>query len=52
MATEDLLYLAKSFNIVTGVDLDKMTEASQYILDKVQKDTPSKFLRAYLNTGR
>lgn len=52
VATEDLLYLVKSFNIVTGVDLDKLTEASQYILEKVQKDTPSKFLKAYLNTGR
>lgn len=52
VATEDLLYLVKSFNILTGVDLDKLTEASQYILSHVQKETPSKFLKAYLKTGR
>jgi hydroxymethylglutaryl-CoA lyase len=52
VATEDLLYLVKSFNILTGIDLDKLTEASKYILEKVGKETPSKFLRAYLSTGR
>lgn len=52
VATEDLLYLVKSFHILTGIDLDKLTEASKYILEKVRKETPSKFLRAYLSTGR
>lgn len=52
VATEDLLNLVKSFNILTGVDMDKLSLASQYILENVQKETPSKFLKAYLNTGR
>lgn len=52
VATEDLLYLVKSFNILTGIDLDKMSEASQFILNHVKKETPSKFLKAYLKTGR
>jgi hydroxymethylglutaryl-CoA lyase len=52
VATEDLLYLAKSFNILTGVDMDKLSQASEFILSKVNKETPSKFLKAYLNAGR
>lgn len=52
VATEDLLYLLKSLNILTGVDLNKLTLASKYILEQVQKDSPSKFLKAYLSTGR
>ena len=52
VATEDLLYLVKSFNILTGIDMDKLSEASKYILENVNKETPSKYLKAYLNTGR
>jgi hydroxymethylglutaryl-CoA lyase len=52
VATEDLLYLVKSFEIETGVDLAKLASASEFILKHVQKQAPSKFLNAYLNTGK
>lgn len=48
VATEDLLYLFESLNIKTGVDLDSIVEASKYILNVIKKETPSKFLSAYL----
>ncbi len=48
VATEDLYYLFDSLGIETGIDLPKLTEASSFILNKIQKTTPSKFLQAYL----
>lgn len=51
VATEDVWYLCHSLGLKTGVDLDKLVAASSFILKKVGKDTASKFLRAYLNTG-
>jgi hydroxymethylglutaryl-CoA lyase len=51
VATEDVWYLCKSQGLETGIDIAKLVAASSFILCKVGKDTPSKFLRAYLNTG-
>ena len=51
VATEDVWYLCKSQGLETGIDIAKLAKASSFILAKVGKDTPSKFLRAYLNTG-
>ena len=51
VATEDVWYLCHSLGLKTGVDLDKLVAASSFILKKVGKETASKFLRAYLNTG-
>jgi hydroxymethylglutaryl-CoA lyase len=51
VATEDVWYLCHSLGLKTGVDLDKLVKASTFILGKVGKETGSKFLRAYLNTG-
>lgn len=48
VATEDLLYLFDALNIQTGIDLNSIVEASKYILNVIKKDTPSKFLAAYL----
>lgn len=48
VATEDVIYLLDSLGIDHGVDLDKLASASEFILNKVGKDTPSKFLTAYL----
>ena len=48
VATEDLLYLFNSLSIETGIDLQKLVKASSFILGVVGKQTPSKFLRAYL----
>lgn len=52
VATEDVWYLLNSLGIETGVNLEKLAEASKFILGKVNKPTESKFLRAYLNTGK
>ena len=51
VATEDLVYLMHSLGIETGVDLKKLTEASMYILSQLKRESPSKYLKAYLNTG-
>lgn len=51
VATEDVWYLCKSQGLETGIDIAKLAAASSFILSKVGKDTPSKFLRSYLNTG-
>lgn len=52
VATEDVWYLLKSQGLETGIDLPKLARASSFILDKLNRQTESKFLRAYLNTGR
>lgn len=51
VATEDVWYLCKSQGLETGIDIAKLAKASSFILAKVGKDTPSKFLRSFLNTG-
>lgn len=52
VATEDVWYLMQSYGIETGIDIKKLSEASAFILGKVQRATESKFLRAYQNTGK
>lgn len=52
VATEDVWYLLNSLGLKTGVDLPKLAHASQFILEKLNRKTESKFLRAYLNTGK
>lgn len=52
LATEDLLYFLNSMGIETGVDLDKLVDASVFMLNKLEKQTTSKFLQAYLNGDR
>lgn len=52
VATEDLWYLMQSEGLDTGVDIAKLSEASKFILEKINRKTESKFLRAYLNTGK
>jgi hydroxymethylglutaryl-CoA lyase len=51
LATEDLVYLLHKLGIQTGVDMEKLSQASVYILEKLQRETVSKYLRAYLNSG-
>jgi hydroxymethylglutaryl-CoA lyase len=50
VATEDLVYLFESLGIKHGVDIDKLADASSFILDKVGKSTASKYLSAYLKS--
>lgn len=52
VATEDVWYLLQSLGIETGIKLEKLAEASKFILDKVNRNTESKFLKAYWSTGK
>lgn len=52
VATEDVWYLLHSQGLETGIDIAKLAEASKFILGKVNRQTESKFLRAYINTGK
>lgn len=42
VATEDLVYLFEKLGLNSGVDLSKLKTASEYILEKVGKNSPSK----------
>ena len=50
VATEDLIYLFNSLGIEHGVSEEKLIEASIFILNKVKKETPSKYLTTILKT--
>lgn len=50
VATEDIVYLCESLGIKTGVDIDKLVKASQFILDKIGRSSSSKYLTAYLGS--
>lgn len=52
VATEDVWYLLQSSGLDTGIDIRKLSEASAFILGKVQRTTESKFLRAFQSTGK
>lgn len=52
VATEDLIYLFNSLGIEHGVDLNSLIEASKFILEKLQKETTSKFLKATLSSEK
>jgi hydroxymethylglutaryl-CoA lyase len=45
IATEDIVYLMHSLGVDTGLDLMKLKEASDYILEKVNKLSPSKYFQ-------
>jgi hydroxymethylglutaryl-CoA lyase len=51
VATEDLLYLLHGQGVKTGIDLDKIIQASDIILKYLEKSSPSKFRKAYLING-
>ena len=48
VATEDLAFLFSSMGIETGIDMDKLAQASSFILGKLGKPSSSKNLTAYL----
>ncbi len=52
VATEDVWYLLNSQGLDTGIDIAKLATASNFILGKLGRQTESKFLKAYLNTGK
>lgn len=51
VATEDVVYLLNSMGVKTGIDLKKLSVASEFILQKLNKSPPSKYLTAYLKSG-
>ncbi len=50
VATEDLVYLMHSMGIETNVDMDKLVDASTFILDKTGKVSPSKYYHSFLKS--
>jgi isopropylmalate/homocitrate/citramalate synthase len=48
LATEDLLYMLNGLGIETGVDLEKVVEASRFITGVLNKPPASRYLQAYL----
>ncbi|MBL7666111.1 MAG: hydroxymethylglutaryl-CoA lyase [Bacteriovoracaceae bacterium] len=52
VATEDLLYLLTSLGVKHGVEMSKLAEASAFIHEKIQKQTNSKYLQAYLKSQK
>ncbi|HEX5035357.1 MAG TPA: hydroxymethylglutaryl-CoA lyase, partial [bacterium] len=49
LATEDLLYMLKGMEIETGIDLDKVVQASQIIAQALNRVLPSRYLQAALS---
>lgn len=52
VATEDVWYLLNSQGLDTGIDIARLAAASKFILEKINRQTESKFLKAYLSTGK
>jgi hydroxymethylglutaryl-CoA lyase len=46
VATEDLVYMLRGMGIETGVDLDRLLEAADFICKELQRPTNSKVGRA------
>lgn len=51
VATDDLIYMLAGMNVETGVDQEKLLQASQWIEKKVGKELPSKSLQAMKGKG-
>ncbi|MDD2881526.1 MAG: hydroxymethylglutaryl-CoA lyase [Rhodoferax sp.] len=49
VATEDVVYLLHGMGIETGIDLDKLIDAGQFISDFLQRPTNSRVGKAVLN---
>lgn len=52
VATEDVWYLMNSLGLETGINIAKLAKASEFILGEIHRSTESKFLKAYLSTGK
>ena len=48
LATEDLVYLLEKEGLETGVDIDKLLDASSFILGVLEKESLSKTYRAFM----
>ena len=49
VATEDVVFMLHGMGIDTGIDLDKLIDAGQYISDFLQRPTGSRVARAVIN---
>jgi hydroxymethylglutaryl-CoA lyase len=49
VATEDVVYMLQGMGIDTGIDLDKLIDAGQYISDYLQRPTNSRAAKALFN---
>lgn len=52
VATEDIVNLFHSMGIETGVDIEKLAVASQFILQSVGRKSESRFLNAFLGSQK
>jgi hydroxymethylglutaryl-CoA lyase len=48
LATEDVVAMLHSMGVETGIDLDKLTEASRTAATFVGHELPSKYLKAHI----
>jgi isopropylmalate/homocitrate/citramalate synthase len=48
VATEDVVYLLNGLDIETGIDMDKLLDAGQFILQHLGREPASKAARALL----
>jgi hydroxymethylglutaryl-CoA lyase len=48
VATEDVVSFFEAMGVSTGVNMEVLSEASQFILEKLNKHTTSKYLQSYL----
>jgi len=48
VATEDVIYLLNGLGYETGVDLDRLIDAGQFITDAIKRENTSKVARAFL----
>jgi hydroxymethylglutaryl-CoA lyase len=46
VATEDVVYMLQGMGIDTGIDLDKLIDAGQFISDYLQRSTNSRVAKA------
>ena len=49
VATEDVIYLLNGLGYETGVDLDRLIDVSQFIMNILKRDNQSKVARALLS---
>jgi hydroxymethylglutaryl-CoA lyase len=46
LATEDLVFMLRGLGIETGVDLDRLVDASTFIEERIGHPLPSRYYRA------
>jgi hydroxymethylglutaryl-CoA lyase len=49
LATEDLVYMLDGMGIETGIDIEKVAQASIYILEVLGKPPASRYVQAYMS---